>query len=69
MNLSATVRKHGGRLVDANNFVHDGKAYDHAARFDDDEQIDFFLENVSCEEGVARDIIDGYLTLFFSLHK
>ena len=64
------VEQYEGVLVsDTAGVIHDGKEYDYAARFDDDEHIDIFLENVSCEEGVARDIVDGYLTLFFSLHK
>jgi hypothetical protein len=64
--VSKLVIKCGGRLVDAGSSQYDGKVYAYAARFDDDEQVDLFVNKANCSK-TDRDILDGYLTLFFSV--
>jgi len=73
--IRAKCKEHGGRFFAGRISkrqgpppnTYDGVQYEYRAVFNEDEEVDEFLEEINASKS-DRDIIGGYLTVFFSIH-
>ena len=71
--IRAKCKEHGGKFLAErlnkvqNTNTYDGVQYEYRAVFNSDEEVDEFLEEINASKS-DRDIIRGYLTVFFSIH-